>query len=77
MIATYAKLRSGEWGVRVVSDRKPSSGDVVIVRERSGVNRTEMIERVIWTGQGVALCTLRRPQNGASRSSARGRRART
>lgn len=58
MRATYAKLTSGKWGVRVTG-AVPSPGTTVVVTKKDGSTRTEVIEKVVWQGEGVALCTIR------------------
>ena len=54
MTATPYKLRSGDWGVRVRGTVR--AGDTVTVRTRAGKTWTARIERVVWSGDGVALC---------------------
>jgi hypothetical protein len=56
-MATYAKLRSGNWGVRVEGEVTP--GQVVTVTKKDGSTRTETIDRVVWSGNGVSLCTIK------------------
>lgn len=46
--ASYTKLRSGEWGLRVPGGIKP--GQLVVARTRSGTERTERVRYVLWTG---------------------------
>jgi hypothetical protein len=64
MQATYTKLRSGEWGVRVLGSAR--DGQTVGVVKKSGERKTETIARVLWsgrdsrTGEQVALCAIRR-----------------
>ena len=60
--ATPAKLRDGTWGCRVAGT--PSPGDEVTIVARSGKSWMTRIERVVWQGDDVALCTTAR----ASRS---------
>lgn len=55
--ATYAKLRSGEWGVRVTGPR-PSRGDRVTVTTRAGAVREAYVDSIVWEGGGVTLCTV-------------------
>lgn len=55
-IASYTKLRSGDWGARVTGDVKP--GDRLMVTNRSMKARSEQIDKVIWRGDDVALCSL-------------------
>lgn len=52
----YCKLRSGDWGVRVPG--KPKPGQTISVQTKGGKVKTETIESVIWTGNGVSLCSI-------------------
>ena len=65
MGATYAKLNTGAWGVRVAGP-KPVEGVGVLVTKRDGTAKTEVIERVLWSGQGVYLCAI--APKGAARN---------
>jgi hypothetical protein len=58
MSATYTKLKSGEWGVRVQGDARV--GQVVTVKKRDGTTKTETIEKVVWSGNGISLCAVSR-----------------
>lgn len=58
MSATYTKLRSGEWGIR--STEPISEGQAVLVAKRSGETKRETVGRVIWSGNGVVLCSISR-----------------
>lgn len=53
--ATYTKLRSGDWGIRATSEVKP--GQVVEVTTKAGERRRETIGQIVWSGNGVWLCT--------------------
>jgi len=54
--ATYTKLRSGDWGVRVTGTVRP--GQTVNVVKRSGEAKNERIDRVVWTDGKIALCSI-------------------
>lgn len=54
--ATYTKLRDGSWGVRV--EGKTAVGQTVTVMKKSGETKQETISRVLWTGEGIALCAI-------------------
>lgn len=56
MEATYTKLRSGDWGVRVQGIPEP--GQSVLVRRKDGKAKWETIHRVLWRGDGIALCSI-------------------
>jgi len=61
MAITYAKLRSGAWGVR--SDQKIAEGDTVTVIIKSGANagqsRTEIIDKIVWTDGKAWLAAVK------------------
>lgn len=71
--ASYTKLRSGDWGVRVTGDVKP--GDRLMVTNRSMKARSEQIDKVIWRGDDVTLCSLvpRSPRKRPRRSRSHGK----
>jgi hypothetical protein len=69
-MATFAKLRTGAWGVRVIG-AAPVVGATVEVTKRSGEISTVVIDRVVWagadrSGRPVALCTIGSDRNGRS-----------
>lgn len=66
MRTTYAKLKSGEWGLRVQG--AASEGAMVTVTKRDGSTKVERIGKVIWRGGGITLCAI---DAGAPRSSDR------
>ncbi len=53
--ASPARLRDGSWGARVSSETV-SLGDTVTITTRSGKSWTARVVRVLWTGDGVAIC---------------------
>ena len=55
---TFAKLRNGDWGVRVRADRAPQRGDVVTVNKADGSTKQVTIEQVVWSGEGAHLCSI-------------------
>lgn len=69
MTATYTKLKDGSWGIRVVSVTKVTPGAAVTVTTKAGKQKTEVIGKVLWTGNGVNLCTI--ASSTQSRSSSR------
>lgn len=69
---TYAKLKTGEWGLRVQAPEPPAPGTELTVEKRDGTRKQEVVERVVWSSEGVALCTIRRVgSSSAGESSAR------
>jgi hypothetical protein len=69
MATTYTKLRSGDWGIR--STETLSAGMTVQVTKKSGESKTETVDRVIWTGNGVTLASIARSAAPASQGSRR------
>jgi hypothetical protein len=62
--ATYTRLRSGDWGLRIpvpADASPPGPGEAVPVRLKDGRRKTENIGRLIWSGPGVVLASLARP----------------
>lgn len=57
-MATYTKLKSGAWGVRVTSTTPPKSSQRVTVAKKSGGTAVETITRVVWSGNGVHVCAI-------------------
>lgn len=57
--ATYTKLRSGEWGLRVVGD-KPRVGQPIHVEKKDGTVKTESISEIVWSEGETHLCSLDR-----------------
>ena len=78
MGASYTKLHSGEWGVRV--DGKPAVGSQVTVTKKAGGTSVETISGVVWSGpdrtfpsKTVSICAIERTPSGSrGRSSSRG-----
>jgi hypothetical protein len=68
MQATYTKLKNGDWGVRVPTE-SVSDGQSVVVAKKSGETKTEIIARVLWRGNGVALCAIEKGARTGSYSS--------
>ena len=60
--ATPVKLRSGDWGVRVMG--KTKTGDQVVVRAKTGKVWVATIDRVVWSGSddggNVSLCSTKK-----------------
>jgi hypothetical protein len=78
---TYTKLRTGEWGVRIVG-KAPIVGQAVKVQKRDGETKEETIGGIVWSGGGVVICSITRAatsggkvSNGGRYGTARGRRS--
>lgn len=73
--ATYTKLRDGSWGIRVAGTATP--GQSVTVTKKSGETKTEVVGKVMCSGEDkfgkgtTSLCTV-----AVSASSRRDSRAR-
>ncbi|HHH27366.1 MAG TPA: hypothetical protein ENK57_03310 [Polyangiaceae bacterium] len=57
--ATWMKLRSGEWGVKVNS-AQVREGDKVVAIKRNGERKEVKIRKVLWAGDGKAICAIDR-----------------
>ena len=56
MANTYTKLKSGAWGVKVSGETK--AGEKVEVVKRDGSHKFETVASVVWSGNGVSLCSI-------------------
>lgn len=50
--ASFAKLRNGSWGVRIVARGavEPHAGDLVQVKRKDGSTTSATVRRVLWSG---------------------------
>lgn len=55
---SYTQLKDGTWGVRIIGT-VPQVGAIIVVTKKSGETKTENIAKVLWTGNGVTLATIR------------------
>ena len=55
--ASPKKLNSGDWGAWVKSENV-QRGDVVAITTKSGKSWNSQIDKVIWRGNGGAICSL-------------------
>jgi hypothetical protein len=55
----FKKLRNGAWGVTGPSALL-REGEIVAVTKRNGSTTTVRVGRVLWSGDGKAICTTRR-----------------
>ena len=54
---SYIKMKDGSWGVRISSGNvKPGSS--WLVTKKSGGTASEKVDKVVWKGGGVSLCTI-------------------
>jgi hypothetical protein len=56
MNATWTKLKIGGWGARVEGSAK--QGDELTITRRDGAVAVRWVNAVVWSGQGVTLCTV-------------------
>lgn len=59
---SYTKLKDGTWGVKVRGS--VAAGDKVTVQTKAGATKEETVAKVIWTGQGVSICSVARQTAG-------------
>jgi len=68
MTNSYTKMRDGSWGIRVASEAvRPGSS--WLVSKRSGETSTEKVDKVVWSGGGVSLCTIRATKSYSAQKS--------
>lgn len=63
-MATWTKLKSGDWGVLV--DGTVSVGSIIEVRSKAGVVKSVKIEKVVSTGNGKSICAIEGATQAAS-----------
>jgi hypothetical protein len=68
--ATWTKLRSGDWGLRIAGTVR--KGEAVMAIRKDGRTEQVAVDRIVWSGNGITLATVagRRSHSGHS-----GRRA--
>jgi hypothetical protein len=57
-MATYTKLKSGNWGIRSMT--AVTEGDSVAVTKRDGGQKVEIVDKVVWSGDGVWVAAVRK-----------------
>jgi len=57
--ASFTKLRSGDWGIRV-EGLLVRPGDRVTVRRKDWTRTEEVVSRVVWRDGLVAICEIGR-----------------
>lgn len=55
-MTTYTKLNNGSWGVLVKGTA--TKGQKVVVTKKDGTTKTETVSAVLWSGDGVSLCSI-------------------
>lgn len=61
MKATWTKLRSGDWGVRIEGDVDPSTG--VWVATKAGKRAFVDLKKKVWGKAGVSVWTVQKQEN--------------
>lgn len=59
MSATYTKLKSGEWGVRVQGTSQANTKCEVTLK--NGTKKWEKLSNLIWEGDGVQIYAIAKP----------------
>ncbi len=67
MQASPMKLRDGSWGAKVRS-ADVKIGDTVTITTRAGKSWDATVSRVLWTGDGAAICATSRTSDSQSQS---------
>lgn len=65
-VATPRKLRDGSWGCAAPEGTK--AGEIVEIRTKAGKSWTATVEKVLWSGNGVAICATESTASRRSRS---------
>ncbi len=68
-MTNYAKLNDGSWGIR--SDEKLAVGQCITVAKRDGTSKSEMVTRVVTSGAGYSLATIRSSAARSPRATTR------
>lgn len=78
MSVTYAKLKSGEWGVRGPA-AELREGYNVTVTKKDGSHKQETVQKILWTGGGVAVAAIKQlvTERQADAGHGRGRTVRS
>ena len=79
MKGSYAKLKDGSWGVKVVcnapeDEARVSEGLKIAVATRKGATKTEIVDKVLWKGvdQDGSVALLARVKGGRLPEGGRG-----
>jgi hypothetical protein len=70
--ASYTKLKSGDWGVRVVGE-KPDVGATITVTKKDGTTKSATVEKVVWSDADgrTHLVAVRPSGNGSTTAASR------
>jgi len=67
--ASPKKLKSGDWGALVKSE-SVRPGDSITITTKAGKSWSATVDRVLWSGKGIAICAT---QGKSNTRSSRGR----
>jgi hypothetical protein len=62
MSCTYAKLRSGEWGIRSTS----ALDGTAVVTKKSGDEKEESVGNLVWQGDGIYIYAIAETSRGSA-----------
>lgn len=62
--ATFAKLKDGTWGIRVAGNVEPGA-KIQVTRRDGSISEAEVV-RVVWSGDDVSLCEIKRNEPKAN-----------
>jgi hypothetical protein len=65
--ASPAKLKNGSWGARVRGD--VTEGDTITITTRGGKSWDARVTKVVWSGEGVAVCATESLDRAPARTS--------
>lgn len=74
MKASYTKLKSGDWGIRIEKPAGPDAlraGTTVTVMKRDGSSKTETVGCVLWADNDVAICAISKVATPRTTTTAR------
>lgn len=55
--ATFKKLKDGSWGL-LVNSGSVRPGDDVLTVTKAGKREVKTVGKVVWSGNGVSICTI-------------------
>ena len=70
-MATFTKLKSGDWGIRV--EGKTQEGANETVTKKSGEKQIVKVAKVVWTDGKISLCTIESDKASGSKSTPPGK----
>jgi hypothetical protein len=74
-IATWTKLKNGDWGLRISGGAPVRPGMTVVAVSRDGRKSDVAVSRVVWSGNGVTIAAVRGQGEGRSQGHEQHRRS--